>query len=195
MKTKVTDFLKPNILIIFGALLFLFYMDWLSFGGAMLAIGIIAVICAVYFLAIGIVGVVMGDKFSPYLKNTLEVVSICLFSVLMFVIFLITTINNANVMGPTEWIVNIIGMIASSALAIIYSIYRFTGSATLSRFAYLFSAIFALALLLNVLTTAGGTLGGINIFQAAIYTCFIFYLFNSFGKNEVATSATEGKAE
>jgi len=186
MKNKVTDILKPNILIIFGALLLLFYMDWLSFGGAELAIGIIGVICSVYYLIVGILSIVMGGKLSQSVKTVLDVISVVLFTVFMFVFFLIDTIGNANIMGPTDWVISIVSMIASLSLAAIYSISKFVDKAVVARLAYLLSAIFALVLLLNVLTTAGGTLGGINIFLAAIYACFIFYLFNSLKGNESA---------
>ena len=30
---KITDYLKPNILIVFGALLFIYYLNFLSYGG------------------------------------------------------------------------------------------------------------------------------------------------------------------
>ena len=191
MKNKVTDILKPNILIIFGALMLLFFMDYLSAKGAALAIGIIAVICAVYYLVIGIFSIVMGDKFSASVKTLIEVISVALFCVFMFVVFLIDTIGNADFMGPTDWVVSIVSMIVALALAVVYAGYKFIDKAVIARFVYLFSAIFALVLLLNVLQAANGTLGGINIYLAAIYACFIFYLFNSLKSGAAKTSDAE----
>ena len=38
---KIGDFLKPNMFIIFGALLLLYFLNYLSLNGASLAIGIL----------------------------------------------------------------------------------------------------------------------------------------------------------
>lgn len=187
---KVTDFLKPNILIILGALLFLFYMNWLNNNGATLALGIVAVVCAAYYIAIGVLSIVVGDKFSPVLKKVFEVISVDLFASFMFAFFLIMTIQYAQIdgfMGPTAWIIAILSMIASIALVVIYSIAKFANQKFLVKFAYLFSAIFALVLLLNILFDPRGdsiVLGNIDIILVVIYVTYVFYLFNSFDKNE-----------
>ena len=187
---KVTDFLKPNILIILGALIFLYFMNWLSYQGGGLAIGIIAVICAAYYLAIGILSIVIGNKFSPMVKKVFDVISIDLFAVFMFVYFLIFTIEGAKIdgyMGPTAWIIAILSMIAALALAVIYALARFLNKGVLLRFAYLFSAIFALVLLLNLLFANSGdakNLGQIDVILTVIDIAFVFYLFNSLGSAE-----------
>ena len=187
---KVTDFLKPNILIILGALLFLFYMNWLNNNGAALALGIVAVICAVYYVTIGVLSIVIGDKFSPILKKVFEVISVDLFASFMFAEFLVLTIQFAQIdgfMGPTAWIIAILSMIASLTLVVVYSIAKFTKQKFLVKFAYLFSAIFALVLLLDILFDSRGdsiVLGNINIILVVIYIVYVFYLFNSFEKSE-----------
>ena len=48
---KIKELVKPFIFIIFGALLFLYYFNGLSGEGAGLAISIIAIVLAAYFLA------------------------------------------------------------------------------------------------------------------------------------------------
>ena len=189
---KVTDFLKPNILIILGALLFLFFMNYLSLQGGGLAIGIYAVVMSAYYLTIGILGVIIGSKFSPMLRKVFEVISVCLFAVFMFTALLIGTINAAQIdgyMGPTAWIIAVLSMIASLALAVIYPLAKFMNKKGLVNFAYLFSAIFALVLLLDILFDGRGdaiNLGGINIILTVIYAVFTFYLFNSIEKVEEA---------
>ena len=188
---KFTDFLKPNILIIFGALLFLYYMNWLSNQGAGLAIGIVAVICAIYYIAIGVLEIIVGNKFSPQLKKIFELISVSLFAIFMFLFFLLSAAQGAkieNYMGPTAWIIAILSMVASLALAAIYAISKFVEKPIMVRFAMLFSAIFALALLLNVLFNGRGNpvvLGNIDVILTVIYVAFLFYLFNSFHKEEV----------
>lgn len=199
---KVTDFLKPNILIIFGALLFLYYLNYLQGEETTLAIGIIAVILSAYYIAVGVLGVVAGNKLSAQLKVIFEVVSVCLFAVFMFLIFLLTTINAAKIegfMGPTAWTIAVLSMIAALALAIIYPVARLTNVGVMVRLAYLFSAIFALALLLDILFTVAGNginLGGINVILTCIYIIFTFYLFNSLVSNAAqAPAKKEEQAE
>lgn len=179
---KASDFLIPNILIIFGTLLFLFFLNYLSGQGATLAIGIIATIVSVYYLAIGISGLFLGDKLP---KKVIEVVSVCLFAVFMFTYFLITLIQAAqieNFMGPTAWIIAILSLVGSLALAGIYPAARFVNKKGLLGLAYLFSAIFALVLLLNILFTPRGNstvLGDIDLILVAIYGVFAIYLFGT----------------
>ena len=188
---KLTDFLKPNILIILGALLFLYYMNWLSNRGAGLAIGIVAVICAIYYIAIGVLEIIVGNKFSPQLKKIFELISVSLFAIFMFLFFLLSAVQGAkieNYMGPTAWIIAILSMVASLALVAIYAISKFVEKPIMVRFAMFFSAIFALALLLNILFNGRGNpvvLGNIDVILTVIYVAFSFYLFNSFHKEEV----------
>lgn len=185
---KVSDLIKLNILIIFGALLLLYYMNWLSNQGAGLAVGIIAVICSAYYLGVGIASILAGAKISASVKKILDVVSVSLFAVFMFVFFLLSTIQGAkiqNYMGPTAWIIAILSMIAALALPTVYVASRFNNKPILTRLAYLFAAIFALVLLLNILFDGRGNsiiLGNVDILLAAIYLAYLFFLFNSFAK-------------
>ena len=166
---KIGDFLKPNILIIFGALLLLNFLNYLSLNGAGLAIGIFAVVLSAYYLAVGILGILIGNKFSPQLKKIFEVLSVSLFGVFMFIYFLLTTINGAQInglMGPTAWTVQILSMAAALGFVVVYIIARLVNKDALMRFAYLFSAIFTLALLLNILFDISGNsrvLGNVDI--------------------------------
>ena len=40
---KLADFLKSNILVVFGALMLVYHLNYLSYGGAALAIGLAAI--------------------------------------------------------------------------------------------------------------------------------------------------------
>ncbi len=198
---KIGDFLKPNMFIIFGALLLLYFLNYLSLNGASLAIGIFAVILSTYYLVVGILGILIGNKFSPQLKKIFEVLSVSLFGVFMFIYFLLTTINGAQInglMGPTAWIVQILSMAAALGLAVVYTIARLVNIDALMRFAYLFSAIFALALLLNILFDISGDsrlLGNVNILLVAIYVIFTCYLFSTLTNKAESKEEPEEKAE
>ena len=198
---KIGDFLKPNMFIIFGALLLLYFLNYLSLNGASLAIGIFAVILSTYYLVVGILGILIGNKFSPQLKKIFEVLSVSLFGAFMFIYFLLTTINGAQInglMGPTAWIVQILSMAAALGLAVVYTIARLVNIDALMRFAYLFSAIFALALLLNILFDISGNsrlLGNVDILLVVIYVIFTFYLFSTLTNKAESKEEPDGKAE
>lgn len=198
---KIGDFLKPNMFIIFGALLLLYFLNYLSLNGASLAIGIFAVILSTYYLVVGILGILIGNKFSPQLKKIFEVLSVSLFGAFMFIYFLLTTINGAQInglMGPTAWIVQILSMAAALGLAVVYTIARLVNIDALMRFAYLFSAIFALALLLNILFDISGNsrlLGNVDILLVVIYVIFTFYLFSTLTNKAESKEESQEKAE
>ena len=198
---KIGDFLKPNMFIIFGALLLLYFLNYLSLNGASLAIGIFAVILSTYYLVVGILGILIGNKFSPQLKKIFEVLSVSLFGAFMFIYFLLTTINGAQInglMGPTAWIVQILSMAAALGLAVVYTIARLVNIDALMRFAYLFSAIFALALLLNILFDISGNsrlLGNVDILLVVIYVIFTFYLFSTLTNKDESKEESQEKAE
>lgn len=197
---KVTDFLKPNILIILGAILFLYFLNYLSLQEEGLAIGIIAVVISTYYLAVGILGVVIGNKLSPMLKKIFEIVAVCLFGTFMFLLFLLTTIQAAQIedfMGPTSWTIAILSMVASLSFVSIYVAARLVKKDFFMRFAYLFSAIFVLALLLDILFDVQGNgvaLGGINVLLVVIYVIFTIYLFDTL-KNESVQQLAPSNAE
>ena len=177
------------------------FLNYLSLNGAGLAIGIFAVVLSVYYLVVGILGVLIGNKFSPQLKKIFEVLSVSLFGAFMFTYFLLTTINGAQInglMGPTAWTMQILSMAAALGLVVVYTIARLVNKDALMRFAYLFSAIFALALLLNILFDISGNsrvLGNVDILLVAIYVIFTFYLFSTLTNKAESKEEPEEKAE
>ena len=195
---KFTDFLKPHILIIFGALLFIYYLNFLSYGGAGLALGIFAVILSAYYLVVGILLVLMGDKFSPTCQKMLGTLSVALFAIFMFVGFLITVIEASGIMGPTAWVIKILSIVASLAFAVIYIVSKFCDKPVLLRFSYLFALIFVLALLLDILFDVAGDsrlLGNIDVLLVVIYAVYTFYLFGSLEKIKEVPSQDETKQQ
>ena len=191
---KVTDFLKPNVLIILGALLFLYYFNLISGNGATLARGIIAVSCACYYLSIGILDIVIGNKFSQNTRKLFDIISVCLFPLFMFVLFLIQTIEGAKNMGPTAWIIAIFSLIASLSLAVFYLLSKLVDKSIIQLLSLLLAAIFGLVLLLNILFTRRGNsivLGNIDVILVVIYLAYLFYLFNSFKKEDSKAEAKE----
>ena len=181
---KIGELIKPFVSIIFGALLFLIYLNYLSLTGSGLALGIIGVVLATYYLAVGILGIVLGEKFNKGVKKILDLISIVLFPAFMFVYFLLTTINaaQANILLPTGWVIAITSMAGSILMVVAYLLAALLNNKVLTRLGFLFSAIFVLALLLDVLFSTEGlpiVLGNINIIGVVTYAVYIFMLFNS----------------
>lgn len=186
---KFSEMLKPFYSIILGALMLLFYMDWLEYGGAGLALGIVAMVLAVYYIGIGIMTVVMGDKLTASTRSTLESLSIMLFPIFMFVFFLLETINGK--FGPTDWVIHIMGMASALGFVLLYAICIFGKNAALKNITRLFGLIFILALLLFVLFAANGLLGNIDLVQFAIFFVFTAMLLPAVKPAEEAPKSEE----
>ena len=184
---KVASLIKPYLALVLGALLFLYYLNWLSFQGEALGIGIAAVVIAAYYLCVGILGIVLGEKMPGGLKKTFDIISVAAFPTFMFVYYLLMVILAHQAMGPTGWTIYLLAMGASISLAIFYVISRFVKSQVLTRIAGLFGAIFVLALISSVLFVVDGTatiLGELVIVQVLIYGLYGFLLFNSLSKEK-----------
>ena len=185
---KVGLLIKPYLCIIFGALLFLIYLNFLTLEGSGLALGIVGLVLAVFYLAVGIVEIVVGEKLGKPVRLVFEVCCVALFPLFMFVQFLLSTIGLADAMGPTAWTIAVISMAGSLAFAVVFPIAKFVKSKLLTRISFLFGAIFTLVLLLDILFDAGGAptvLGNVSIIVLVLYAIYTAMLFNSFaGKDE-----------
>ena len=200
---KIKELLKPFISIIFGALLLLFFFNYLGVGGPLLAIGIVAVVLSVYFLVVGILSVVLGDKLGKA-KGVLKLVGVATFPLFMGVIFLLDLIGDAkseNVyLGPNGWTIAILSIAAAFVLGILLFIAYFVKSKGLHRVTFLFGAIFVLALLLDVLVSEGFavTLGSIVVLQVVLYGAYVSMLFevlSLFKEDKEPKKVEETKAE
>ena len=200
---KIKELLKPFIFIIFGALLFLFFFNYLGVGGAYLAIGIVAIVLSVYFLVVGILSVVLGDKLGKA-KGILNLVGVATFPLLMGVIFLLTLIGNAKneytYLGPNGWTIAILSIAAAFAIGVMLFIAFFVRSKGFHRVTFLFGAIFVLALLLDILISEGFAvaLGQIVVLQVilyAAYTSMLYDVLSSLKENKEPKKAEEKKEE
>ena len=178
---KINEFVKPYIAIVFGALLLLFYLNWLSGSGATLALGIVAIVMAAYYLASGILAIILGEKLGK-IGKVFNIVSICFFPAFMFAFFLVAIINGSQVMGPAGWFINILSLTGSIVFVGFYIVSRFVNVKIIQRLTLLFGAVFLLALLINVLFDYVGdpnSLGEINIISLVIYILYSYLLISS----------------
>ena len=182
---KLTDRLKPNVLIILGALMFIYFLNYVSGRGTVLALGIVAIIVSAYYLIVGVSLVVSGDKISPKVRKVLGLISVTLFAAFTFVCLVLAIVNAADFMGPTAWVINIFGMAAALALIVVFIVSEFSTEPSVFRFTYLSSLVFVITLMLNILFDSAGnsvTLGNIDVLLVVIYALYSFYLFGSIGK-------------
>lgn len=172
---KIYQIIRPFLLIIFGALILLCFLNLLQAEGETLAIGIIAIVMAAYYITVGILGVVIGDKINGQVRKLLDLISLVLFPLFTFINTLLAVIQAADFLGPNGWVISIITMGGSIGMVVTYLMASFSVNSLLRRLAQLFGLIFVLVLLLDILFTFNGTpvnLGDINVPTFAIY--FIF---------------------
>ena len=208
---KIQVVAKPFLSIVFGALLLLTYLNWLSLDGGALVIGVIALLMSLYYLGAGITEAVAGDKLPQKAKKVFDIINISLFSAFSSIYYLLYITNLSDQMGPTGWIVVLAALLLSLALAIFSIIARLVSNPVLKRLDVLFSALFMAALVLTLLFDSAGnpvTLGSIDVISLVIYALFGVMLLESLTSKETkpvetsldnvqeeATSESEDKTE
>ena len=179
---KIQVVAKPFLSIVFGALLLLTYLNWLSLDGGALVIGIFALLMSLYYLGAGITEAVAGDKLPLKTKKVFDILNISLFSAFASIYYLLYITNLSDQMGPTGWIVVLAALLLSLALAIFSIIARLVSNPVLKRLDVLFSALFMAALVLTLLFDSAGNpikLGSIDVISLVIYALFGMMLLES----------------
>ena len=170
--TKLKQILTPLFAITLGALLLLTYMNSLQGNGSVLAIGIIAIIFSAYYLAYGILMIVIPDKLSEGAKKLLGVTAIVLYPLFIFASILTNVIDWNNAFGPSGWTIAIISMTISILFAIIYILNALTVNDLLKRLTLLFGSCFIIVLVLSLIfdfTGAPTAVGNITFLEIALY--------------------------
>ncbi len=182
---KVSDLLKPFLSVIFGALLFLCHFNWLGLGGGRLAIGIVALVLAVYFVTVGLLSTLLGEKFPKRLKETLDAVGVGVYPLFLgayFLTFLIMSVKDKyTYVGPMAWTISLISIAAAFGLGVLFFLAYFLRRRTLARLTFTFSCVFILMLLLDILLINGNpaTLGSIVVLKVVLYGVFVGMLINA----------------
>ena len=190
---KIQVVAKPFLSIVFGALLLLTYLNWLSLDGGALVIGVIALLMSLYYLGAGITEAVAGDKLPLKTKKVFDIIDISLFSAFASIYYLLYITNLSDQMGPTGWIVVLAALLLSLALAIFSIIARLVSNPVLKRLDVLFSALFMAALVLTLLFDSVGnpvTLGSIDVISLVIYALFGMMLLESLTNKDTKSVET-----
>ena len=190
---KIQVVAKPFLSIVFGALLLLTYLNWLSLDGGALVIGVIALLMSLYYLGAGITEAVAGDKLPQKAKKVFDILNISLFSAFASIYYLLYITNLSDQMGPTGWIVVLAALLLSLALAIFSIIARLVSNPVLKRLDVLFSALFMAALVLTLLFDSVGNpikLGSIDVISLVIYALFGMMLLESLTNKDTKSVET-----
>lgn len=190
---KIQVVAKPFLSIVFGALLLLTYLNWLSLDGGALVIGVIALLMSLYYLGAGITEAVAGDKLPLKTKKVFDIIDISLFSAFASIYYLLYITNLSDQMGPTGWIVVLAALLLSLALAIFSIIARLVSNPVLKRLDVLFSALFMAALVLTLLFDSVGNpikLGSIDVISLVIYALFGMMLLESLTNKDTKSVET-----
>ena len=190
---KIQVVAKPFLSIVFGALLLLTYLNWLSLDGGALVIGIFALLMSLYYLGAGITEAVAGDKLPQKAKKVFDIINISLLSAFASIYYLLYITNLSDQMGPTGWIVVLAALLLSLALAIFSIIARLVSNPVLKRLDGLFSALFMAALVLTLLFDSAGNpikLGSIDVISLVIYALFGMMLLESLTNKDTKSVET-----
>lgn len=203
---KALGIIKSNVLIFVGVLLFLSFFNYVAMGNALLALGIIAIIAAIYYIIIGVLSLFIGDKFSALMRKVFEIIAVCLFALLLFVGNVISLVNMIQASTdpnfpvtflPNGWLILIIALLTSLALLGFYPVARLVKNNTMNKLGLIFACTFVLGALLNVVFDAQGTaitLGDIPFVYVTLLFAFSFYLFETLGEAKEEPKAVEQKA-
>jgi hypothetical protein len=186
---KIRELLKPFLSIIFGAIVFFTYSSLLYLEDGALALGIIATVIAAYFIVVGILTIVLGDKMSKRCKKLLLIGGLTSFAWYLTASFIVAMVDAE--LPVNGWIIYILTAVSSFGFGLLLLLAEFANSKFINKLAQLFGAIFVLALLLNVLIK-GGTpvaLGAIIILEVALYVAYAIMAFEAMGELKVSSSA------
>lgn len=188
---KVTEFIKPLLLLIFGSLALLFYMNYLQLQDEYLAFGIVAVIFSAYYLVAGILTYVLGNKLNNSLQLVFDILNISLFPLILFFMRVLNMkrLVQADAMSVNDWIVDITFFVATVTLIVFYMVYRFTKQPVMGRIAFLCGGIFVLVLVVELVLN--NTVGSLPLIQLALYGIYTYILFSTMARTVQGSSPRE----
>lgn len=197
---KNSKFLVSGCSMLFGTLLLLSYLNFLTVQNGWLALGIIALLFSLFYIGYGVIRLMFEEKLPPMARKACEVAAIGLFPLFMFALFLIVIIQGYNGFGPAGWIIAIFAMLTGLCLPCLYGFYRFGRPDKQLRLITLLAAgLFGIALFLSVLYDANGNaaqLGDLLPAELILDSSFVgLALLILFRKEEPAPAKEEAAPE
>lgn len=179
---KIHELLKPFLTTILGAVLLLYYLNFLAVEAPFLVIGIIGVSVSAIYLAMGILSIVLGDKLNETLKKIFFICQSVLFPAFFFSTELIILINYYQGFKPTSWTIYILSMVGSLGFIVFFILNQFMKNAVVKRLSFILALVFVLIMLLNILFEVDGSqvlLGDVPVVLVIIYVTFSWIIFNN----------------
>ena len=171
---KIHELSRPFLAVIFGALLFLSYLNDLSYSGSILAMAIVWLVFAAFAITVGILNIVLGDKLSRKVKGIFDLSIVSVYALLSFVGVLLFVINGG--LNAFSWVVSIIGMASTLGFGCLLLISYLKRRGFIVNLTFLFAALFALYLLVCILFTYDGIargIGSISLVEIAIIFSYV----------------------
>ena len=172
---RMNDIVRPVLPLVLGVTLLLSFMNQLGANGVYLALGIIAVVFAAYYIAYAIIRLFLGKKLPPKALGILDLVGGVALPIFLFVEYLLITIDLAQNLGATGWVIVIFMMASSLAVAVFRLLTFFVPNLTLKRIARVSAGLFIVALVISELYDITGNpnvLGNITLPLVLIYIAY-----------------------
>lgn len=196
---KIQEIIKPFLSLILGALILLYYLNWLSRGGAALALGIIAMLMSLYYIFIGILKVFEKEK-AKSLKNVFDFISLVFLPLFVLVYYLLVLITGGANVGPNGWIIALLAIVISLAMLSLHAMDAFAGDFSNPKVIQFVSMGFVLILILDILFNDVGNpivLGNLDIILFVIYSLYTLIMLEiiSHPKEKTKKEKIETKEE
>ena len=194
---KLIDLIKPFLSIVLGALVILLFLNGLSDGGTDTAKAVFALIVGAYFITIGVIKFVAGNKIDKKVLDILSAIAIASYAVLFFVVVVCNMADFASedIMkqirgyGTNGWIIALYSVVISAGFAAVYLVAYFVKNEVLNKVSNLLGLLFLLALVLNVLFSIDRgdpvQLGDIVILAVVTHSLFGYIYLASVGEEKV----------
>lgn len=200
---KLHELIKPFLAVILGALLLLIYMNGLGSEGKSLALAIVGVVFAAFYIGAGIMRVLLSDKLKADVVKILDVAFVGCYALLMFVGYILKVIDLDA--GPTGWFIVVLSLASSIGFVVLFALATFLRNKNIKQLAQLFGFIFLLALVLNfVFDDAGnpvalGFVAILDVVVLGVYSSLLISSITSLGelrrRPKVEAEPEEEKAE
>ena len=181
---KINEGFKPFFPIIFGTILLLTYLNFLNNIGGQLVLGIISLIFAIYYIAMGVLMILAKEKLAKY-ENLLSTIGIVLYPIFLFTYYLIVMIQGNKILELVGWIIAIAMMIVSLGSAILILLSYFVDNNLIKKLAQFFGLLLAVMILVTLLFDELGVvivIGNIVPVILALKCIYCLMLYNELGE-------------
>lgn len=181
---KINEGFKPFFPIVFGTLLLFTYLNFLQGDGGTLALGIISLIFAIYYIGVGVLLIIAKEKLAKH-EKLLNTIGIVLYPVFLFVYYLVIIIQGGDFIEVVGWILAITMLVATLGTAIFVLVANFSKNDALKKVAQLCGSLLAVMILVTLLFNEQGdviAIGQIVPVVVALKCIYCMMLYGELGQ-------------